>query len=269
MTFLQKLQQVSKSNGIGLCVGLDPDPGKLPENFSPDLNGISEFLHEVISITAPFAAAYKVNTAFYEAWGAAGWQVLENVAYTLPESSVRIADAKRGDIGNTTKHYAKAFFDRLPFDAITLSPYMGGDTLQAYLDDPDKGAFILALTTNPGSADLQHFSDGKTALYQRVLSLIPTWAPNKNLGAVVGATHPEELKQIRTDFPDIPLLVPGIGVQGGDAQAIVDTCGLDRAPVLVNVSRGVLYPKDQKNFPLNIAEAGKEFCRMLKINIET
>ncbi|MBU0519822.1 orotidine-5'-phosphate decarboxylase [bacterium] len=268
MTFSQKLQQVTSSLGIGLCVGLDPDPDRLPEQFSPDLNGISDFLHEIISITKPFAAAYKVNTAFYEAWGASGWQVLENVAFSLPPNTLRIADAKRGDIGNTTKHYAKAFFERLPFDAITLSPYMGGDTLQAYLENPDKGAFTLALTTNPGSADLQHFSDGRTMLYQKVLSLIPTWAPHKNLGAVVGATHPQELKQIRADFPQVPLLVPGIGAQGGDAQAIVDASGPHRAPVLVNVSRAIIFPQDEKNFPLNIADACKKFCQLLNIKIE-
>ncbi len=263
MTFLQKLHRITASRGLGLCVGLDPDPGKLPPGFSPDLDGISRFLFEAVRVASPYASAFKVNTAFYEAWGSEGWALLEKIAAALPESSLRIADAKRGDIGNTARHYARAFFERLPFDAITLSPYMGSDTLQPFLSDPQKGAFVLALTTNAGSADLQRFSNGKRMLFQHILRQIPFWAPAGNLGAVVGATHPQDLKAIREEFPDVPLLIPGVGAQGGDIEAIVEASKPTRAPVLVNVSRGVLYPENGLKFPDNIAAACEHFQRKL------
>jgi len=267
MTFQQKLHQVTAQKGLGLCVGLDPDPKRLPAAFSPNLQGVSQFLHEVIEVTTPYAAAYKVNTAFYEAWGTEGWALLETISKTLPENSVRIADAKRGDIGNTALRYAQAFLERLPFDAITLSPYMGGDTLQHFLNNPEKGAYVLALTTNPGSKDLQHFSNGEVTLYERVLGMIPQWAPNENLGAVVGATHPDELIKVRKQFPTVPLLIPGIGAQGGDADAVASIAGgNDRGPLLVNASRGILFPQSELDFPENIVQACIEFRKTLKIS---
>jgi orotidine-5'-phosphate decarboxylase len=267
MTFRQKLRQVTSPEGLGLCVGLDPDPDRLPSDFSPDLDGISNFLDAVISATTDFASAYKVNTAFYEAWGSAGWNLLEKIAQKLPESSLRIVDAKRGDIGNTARHYAKALLERLPFDAITLNPYLGADTLEPFLSSEDKGAYVLALTTNPGAADLQHFSDGKQKLYQLILSQIPAWAPRGNLGAVVGATHPQELIDIRKQFPSVPLLIPGIGAQGGDAEAVASLAGNEgRGPLLVNVSRGILYPQSKQSFPESIAHACKNYRRILKIS---
>ncbi len=270
MTFLDKLHRVTSPQGLGLCIGLDPDPDRLPPGFSSDLGGISRFLHEVISVTEPYAAAYKVNSAFYEAWGAEGWSLMENIARALPESSLRIADAKRGDIGNTAKRYAQAFFEKLPFDAITLNPYLGGDTLQPFLENPDKGAFVLALTTNPGSKELQHFSEGDVKLYQQVLTLISKWAPHKNLGAVVGATHPDELKAIREEFPDVPLLIPGIGAQGGDAEAVASLAGGgNKGPLLVNISRGILYPQSELTFPENVVQACKDFSKALKISKNT
>ena len=270
MTFLEKLERVTAPSSLGLCVGLDPDPNRLPLQFSPNPDGIFQFLLKVISVSAPYAAAYKVNTAFYEAWGQEGWSLLENIAKALPESTVRIADAKRGDIGNTAKHYARAFLDRMPFDAVTLNPYMGGDTLQPFLENADKGAYVLALTTNRGSKDLQYFSDGKSTLYQHILQMIPTWAPNGNLGAVVGATHPQELALIRRQFPSIPLLIPGIGAQGGDAQAIVEIAGgEDRGPLLVNVSRALLYPDDDLDFPENVKQACLNFRELLKIKLNS
>jgi orotidine-5'-phosphate decarboxylase len=267
MTFKQKLSSVTAPKALGLCVGLDPDPDRLPDPFSPDLEGIASFLHEVITATAPYAAAYKVNTAFYEAWGSQGWALLETIADTLPESALRIVDAKRGDIGNTARRYAQAFLQRLPFDAITLSPYMGGDTLQPFLENPEKGAFVLALTTNPGSRDLQHFSDGDTTLYHHVLQKIPEWAEHGNLGAVVGATHPSELILVRRDYPHIPLLIPGIGAQGGDVDVVTGFADdLEGAPVLVNISRGLLYPQYDLEFPENVKQACLNYRSMLNIS---
>lgn len=264
MSFLDKLRRVTRPTGLGLCVGLDPDPNKMPAGYSSDLGGISAFLQEVITVSTPFASAYKVNTAFYEAWGSKGWKLLEKIADYLPDVSVRIADAKRGDIGNTAIRYAHAFFEHLPFDAITLNPYLGGDTLQPFLEDPEKGAYVLALTTNPGSRDLQHFHDGKRELYQLVLKKIPEWAPQGNLGAVVGATHPQELTKVRRDYPSIPLLIPGIGAQGGDIEAVRGLAiGDDVGPVLVNISRAILYPKSNLKFPDSVAEACGQFHRML------
>ncbi|TKJ42470.1 orotidine-5'-phosphate decarboxylase [candidate division LCP-89 bacterium B3_LCP] len=267
MTFREKLHLVTGSGAVGLCIGLDPDPARLPEGYSPDLQGISSFLTEVISISTPHAAAYKVNTAFYEAWGAEGWALLEKIAHDLPESSLRIADAKRGDIGNTAKRYAHAFLERIPFDAITLNPYMGGDTLQPFLRNPHKGAFVLALTTNPGSKDLQRFSDGKFNLYERVLDMISHWAPQGNLGAVVGATHPDELVKIRRAYPSVPLLIPGIGAQGGDAETVAQIAeDVQGEPLLVNVSRGILYPDNDLDFQESIESACLDYKKQLKIN---
>lgn len=265
MTFLEKLQSVVGFITPGLCVGLDPDPSRLPRLYRPDLSGISDFLQEVIRQSAPFAAAYKVNTAFYEALGSKGWRLLEEIAETLPENAIRIADAKRGDIGNTAERYAEAFLHRLPFDAITLNPYLGGDSLQPFLNNPEKGGFVLALTTNPGSKDLQYSSDGKEKLYQRVLKLISFWAPNGNLGAVVGATHPAELLEIRAAFPSLPLLIPGVGVQGGDLQAITKMPYGERfGCVLVNVSRTILYADENRQFPDNIRKACERYVNALK-----
>ncbi len=265
MTFLEKLQSTIGFTKPGLCVGLDPDPSRLPRLYRPDLSGISDFLQEVIRQSAPFAAAYKVNTAFYEALGSKGWRLLEEIAEILPENSIRIADAKRGDIGNTAQRYAEAFLQRLPFDAVTLNPYLGGDSLQPYLNNPEKGGFVLALTTNPGSKDLQYFSDGKERVYQRVLKMIPCWAPNGNLGAVVGATHPEELLEIREAFPSLPLLIPGVGAQGGDLQAIAKMPFSQRhGCVLVNVSRAILYADDNRQFPDNIRTACEQYVKSLQ-----
>jgi orotidine-5'-phosphate decarboxylase len=264
MTFTEKLRAVTGSSGPGLCVGLDPDPTRLPEGFRRDLSGLVDYLHKVIRVSAPWACAYKVNTAFYEAFGAAGWRILEEIAETLPKNSLRIADAKRGDIGNTAERYAEAFLKRLPFDAVTISPYLGGDSLQPFLKDPDRGAFVLALTTNPGSKDLQYFSDGKERLYEHVLKQLPAWAPQGNLGAVVGATHPQELIQIRSAFPTIPQLNPGVGAQGGDIQAITGMAyGPHTGPVLVNVSRGLLYPDNSLPFPENVTQACKTYAERL------
>jgi orotidine-5'-phosphate decarboxylase len=265
MTFIKKLKKVTAPRGIGLCVGLDPDPKRLPLKFSQELTGCRAFLREVIAVSAPYAAAYKVNTAFFEAWGTRGWRLLERIAEMLPKGSLRIADAKRGDIGNTAQHYAKAFLEKLPFDAITLSPYLGGDTLQPFLQNPDKGGFVLALTSNPGSKDLQYSSDGEMTLYQRVLSNIPEWAPQKNLGAVVGATHPDELKEIRALFPKIPLLIPGIGAQGGDVETVASLADPKKGPMLVNLSRGILYPESELPFPENVRVACEEWKKKLGI----
>jgi orotidine-5'-phosphate decarboxylase len=264
MTFIEKLKLAAGTNGPGLCVGLDPDPAKMPPGLNQDLAGISSFLHQVIKASQPFACAYKINTAFYEALGSPGWRLLEEMAAALPTNSLRIADAKRGDIGNTARAYAEAFLKSMPFDAMTVSPYLGGDSLEPFLKDPERGAFVLALTTNPGSKDLQYFSDGRVRLYQRVLSQIATWAPQRNLGAVVGATHPEELLQIRAEFPTIPLLIPGVGAQGGDIQAIMGMgYGPETGPVLVNVSRGILYPDNSLTFPENVAEACRTYAARL------
>lgn len=268
MTFAEKLRVVVGWQGPGLCVGLDPDPARLPSAFTHDPSGICAFLHQVIKASAPFASAYKVNTAFFEALGSPGWRLLEAIAQALPEKFIRIADAKRGDIGNTAQKYAEAFLKHLPFDAVTLSPYLGGDSLQPFLSDPARGAYVLALTTNPGSKDLQYFGDAKETLYQRVLRHVADWAPLGNLGAIVRATHPEELLEIRSQFPTIPLLIPGVGAQGGDIEAVKNMpYEAENAPVLVNVSRSILYPDNRMEFPHNVTQACKEYSAKLGVRI--
>ena len=266
MTFAEKLKGLMGARGPGLCVGLDPDPARLPAQFPRHLSGVAAFLEEVIKVSAPYAAAYKVNTAFFEAMGSPGWRLLEEIALQLPSGCLRIADAKRGDIGNTAQKYAEAFFQQMPFDAVTVSPYLGGDSLQPFLSDPAKGAFVLVLTTNPGSKDLQYFGDENNELYLHVLKRIPQWAPANNLGAVVGATHPDELLAIRRQFPSVPLLIPGIGAQGGDTEVIrAMPYGVHHAPVLVNISRSLLYADKSEDFPQNVLQACRHYQHALGI----
>ena len=227
-----------------LCVGLDTDVGKIPEVFSSYQNPVLEFNRSIIRATSYYAVAYKLNTAFYEARGVAGLQDMEKTLRAIPDACITIADAKRADIGNTSKMYAQAFFDYWSFDAITVAPYMGFDSLEPFFAYEDKLVFVLCLTSNTGSADFeeQAMADGQP-LYRSVLQKVASWSRNGNGGVVVGATKSEQLASIRHDAPDLFLLIPGVGAQGGSLEDAVNL-GVDgnRQSAVINVSRALIYP---------------------------
>lgn len=233
-----------------LCVGLDPEFSKLPEHLRTRgvRDSLLEFNRAIIDATRDIAGAYKPNTAFYEAYGADGWAVLrETVAYineTAPETAV-IADAKRADIGNTNNGYAEAIFGSVGADAITVHPYLGSEALRPFLDRKDKGVFVLCRTSNPGSGEIQDLNVEGMPLYERVARSVHTsWNANNNCGLVVGATYPSELTSVR-EITDMPILIPGIGAQGGD---IDETVHAAKRNMVISVSRSIMYASDGPDF---------------------
>ncbi len=249
MDFTEKILTACRNQKSLVCVGLDTELSKIPEFFKKSDDPIFEFNKAIIDATTPFVAAYKPNLAFYEALGTKGLIALEKTVHYIPEGIIKIADAKRGDIGNTSRLYAKAFFEYFKFDAITISPYLGADSIAPFIEDESKGVFILCLTSNPGSKDFQYFSNGEQTLYKEVAQKINTWNVKKNCGLVIGATHPGELKELREMVPDLPVLIPGIGAQGGDLELSV-TYGTDKNGelALFNSSRGIIYKSIGEDF---------------------
>ncbi len=227
-----------------LCVGLDSDPEKIPELFLKYDNPVLEFNRAVIRATSDVAIAYKLNTAFYEARGIAGLCDMEKTLSSIPDGCMTIADAKRADIGNTSKMYAQAFFDHWSFDALTIAPYMGFDSLEPFFAYKEKLLFVLCLTSNEGSADFEEqvMQSGRP-LYRSVLDKVTSWNRNGNGGAVVGATKSGLLAEIRREAPTLFLLIPGVGAQGGSLEDAVNF-GVDcnRQSAVINVSRSLIYP---------------------------
>jgi orotidine-5'-phosphate decarboxylase len=224
-----------------LCTGLDPEIEKLPSHFPKTVESITTFNHEIIKATQRFSVAYKLNTAFYEQYGAAGWEVLERTKKNIPEGIFTIADAKRGDIGNTSSMYAKAFFDHMNFDAITVSPYMGEDSLRPFLEFKNKWVIVLALTSNKGAKDFQYLEYNQNKLYETVINTVCKWGTEDNLMFVTGATKTEEFEHIRKLIPDHFLLVPGVGAQGGSLNQVAQKGINKNVGILVNSSRGIIY----------------------------
>ncbi|MBL7074799.1 orotidine-5'-phosphate decarboxylase [candidate division KSB1 bacterium] len=249
MKFLEKLKRISRDNDSLLCVGLDTDIEKIPPFFGKETAPVLAFNRAIVEATADLVCAYKLNTAFYEARGAGGWKGLEETVKLIPPGIITIADGKRGDIGNTAKQYARAFFDSLGFDAVTVNPFLGADSVAPFLEHEDRGVFILALTSNKGARDFQYFSDGRIPLYERIIEKVREWNVRDNCGLVVGATRPQELKRIRGLAPGMPILIPGIGAQGGDLEATVKV-GTDKNGelALINVSRSIIYASSGKDF---------------------
>ncbi|NIA28948.1 MAG: orotidine-5'-phosphate decarboxylase [Actinobacteria bacterium] len=249
VNFSEKLDNIIQKKKSLLCVGLDTVLERIPHEIRRQDNPLFAFNKAIIDATADFTAAYKVNTAFYEAYGLQGWQALKQTFDYLPQNTINIADAKRGDIGNTAKMYARALFDDLRADAITVNPLMGKDSVSPFLENPEKGVFFLCLTSNPGSADLQHFSDGKQELYERIVELVKSWNTKGNCGLVVGATHADELEHIRRAAPDLPFLIPGIGAQGGDlVNSVMNGTNANSRGALFNSSRAVIYASSDADF---------------------
>ncbi len=240
--FVDKLRRASQANDSLLCIGLDPDPDRLPDGVST-----ADFNRAVIEATSDLVCAYKPNIAFYEQSGVEGLRALEATVAAAPSGIPVIVDAKRGDMANTAQAYARALFGTWGFDAATVNPYLGGDSLEPFLEYSDKGVFVLCRTSNPGSSDLQALlstaeSGAAVPLYQRVALLALEWNTRGNVGLVVGATQPDELRWVRERCPSMPLLIPGVGAQGGDVAAAVRG-GVDANGELaiISSSREVLY----------------------------
>ncbi|MFA5850794.1 MAG: orotidine-5'-phosphate decarboxylase [Bacteroidales bacterium] len=259
--------------GSFLCVGLDSDPELFPEHINVLANPIFEFNKAIIDATAQFAVAYKPNLAFYEAYGAQGWiQLALTVEYIRKKdpSIFIIADAKRGDIGNTAQLYAKAFFEKMDFDAITLAPYMGRDSADPFLTYNNKWAIILALTSNPSAEDFEMKTmESGQPLFRKVMEESMNWGTKDNTMFVVGATRPEKLAEIRTFCPDHFLLVPGVGTQGGSL-AEVAKAGLNRhCGLLVNVSRAIIFADRSDKFAIVAADKAREIAAEMAALLKT
>jgi orotidine-5'-phosphate decarboxylase len=262
------VQQIKQKRSF-LCIGLDTDLDKIPPHLKGKENAIFEFNKAIIDATHHLAVAYKPNTAFYEAYGLKGWEALKKTIDYLNKRHPEIftiADAKRGDIGNTSTRYAKAFFEEMGFDSVTVAPYMGRDSVEPFLNFDDKYAIMLALTSNSGAFDFQTKKIEDQELYKQVLKTSKSWKNSKNLMYVVGATKAEYFAEIRKIVPDAFLLVPGIGAQGGNLQEVC-TYGMNKnVGLLVNSSRGIIYASAEANFAqVAAAEAEKIQQQMAKI----
>jgi len=257
-TYLDRLAARSAATGTVLCLGLDPVPNALPKGFPADIGGIERFVELVLEAALPFAAAVKPNLSFYEAFGPAGLAALERIRARIPADVPVIADGKRGDIDTTSARQSVAYFDALGFDAVTINPYLGQEALLTYMERPDRFAYVLCRTSNPGAVDLQSLrvathqrDDGSFAapsepLWARVAREVATWGPGGTVGLVVGATAPDELRAVRTIAPELPFLVPGVGAQGGAIEPVLVHGPVAARPsrrpgggLVVNVSRGI------------------------------
>ncbi|HEX2546195.1 MAG TPA: orotidine-5'-phosphate decarboxylase [Ramlibacter sp.] len=254
MTFLQMLQAAQRSNRSMLCVGLDPEPTRFPADLKDKAGRIFDFCARIVDATGDLAIAFKPQIAYFAAHRAEEQleKLMRHVRANFPHVPV-ILDAKRGDIGSTAEQYAREAFERYGADAVTLSPFMGFDSVQPYLKFPEKGAFLLCRTSNPGGDDLQNQRlasvDGQPLLYEHVARLAQgPWNLNGQLGLVVGATYPAEIERVRTIAPTLPLLIPGVGAQGGDAVATVRAGWRPDAPIVVNSSRAILYASSGSDF---------------------
>ncbi|MBS1738487.1 MAG: orotidine-5'-phosphate decarboxylase [Bacteroidetes bacterium] len=247
-----------------LCVGLDTDADKIPDDLKAKKYSLFEFNRRIIDETIDYCVAYKINTAFYEAQGSKGWEQMQKTVEYIPSSHFKIADAKRGDIGNTSHQYAKAFFVNMPFDAITVSPYMGNDSVTPFLSYKDKWTIVLALTSNVGSKDFEQQKIGNNLLYESVIKTVASWGTADNLMFVVGATKALDLKRIREIIPNHFILIPGVGAQGGSMEDVVKYGLTGDGGLLVNVSREIIYAGNGKNFAKEAGKIAKRYDTNMK-----
>ncbi|NQW36343.1 MAG: orotidine-5'-phosphate decarboxylase [Flavobacteriales bacterium] len=265
MTSTQLTEQIKKKKSF-LCIGLDVDLDKIPKHLLALEDPIFEFNKQIIDATHQFAVAYKPNVAFYEASGIKGWQALEKTSAYLKNNYpdiFTIADAKRGDIGNTSTRYAKTFFENLNFDALTVAPYMGRDSVEPFLSFENKTTILLALTSNSGGADFQNLKFNEEQLYQTVIKTALTYKNSQNLMFVVGATRPEYLKEIRKIIPNHFLLVPGVGAQGGSVEDVCINGLNDAGGLLINSSRGIIYASSGLDFAQIAKEKASELQQQM------
>jgi orotidine-5'-phosphate decarboxylase len=248
MTFIKRLKTIQQKTNSLLCIGLDTDRKKIPLHLRPKKNGVLEFNKRIIEATYDRVCAYKLNLAFYEAEGEHGWRALRETLAMIPKSVITIGDAKRGDIGNSSERYAHSLLHDLKFDAVTVSPYMGKDSVAPFLESKAHGVFLLALTSNPGAKDFQYQKVGRKFLYEKVFEIASKWSDG-NIGFVVGATQSQQLRSIRKLAPHAPLLIPGIGAQGGNLEDVVRYgCDANGELAIINASRSILYASSGKDF---------------------
>jgi orotidine-5'-phosphate decarboxylase len=231
-----------------LCVGLDADPRRIPRCLSHFTDPVFEFNKRIIDATLAHCVAYKINTAFYEVSGAAGWETMQKTVNYIPATHFKIADAKRGDIGNTSALYARAFYETLSFDAVTVAPYMGEDSIRPFLDYPGKWTILLGLTSNSGAADFELERHGEGLLYESVLRKAALWGTTNNLMFVIGATKSDWFTRVRQLTPHHFYLVPGVGAQGGSLQEISEKALNKECGLLVNASRAIIYAGAEEDF---------------------
>lgn len=257
----EKLIELIRSRGSFLCVGLDPDLDKIPKHLHEYEDPVFEFNSAIIDATREHCVAYKPNLAFYESIGLSGWQSLQKTIEYIGDSHFTIADAKRGDIGNTATKYAEAFFKNMAFDAVTVAPYMGSDSVKPFLEFTDKWVVLLALTSNPGADDFQltTVEGGKENLYQKVIRTSSKWGNAENMMYVIGATRPEYLKEIRLSLPNHFFLVPGVGAQGGNLADVAEYGLNSDIGLLINSSRSIIYAGSNEDFA---EAAGREAKRI-------
>jgi orotidine-5'-phosphate decarboxylase len=278
MTRKQLVEEIFSKQSY-LCVGLDTDPLKIPVHLRSLEDPVFEFNKQIIDATKDLCVSYKINTAFYEAQGLKGWAALEKTVNYIPSTHFKIADAKRGDIGNTSSQYAKAFFEALPFDSITVAPYMGEDSVKPFLEYEDKWTIILGLTSNHGARDFElqklvkhketldegiHISKDETHyLYETVLTTSSLWGSEQNIMYVIGATQAEEFESIRKIIPNYFLLVPGVGAQGGSLKDISEKAMIADCGLLVNASRAIIYASPGENF----AQAARKVAQQYQLEM--
>jgi orotidine-5'-phosphate decarboxylase len=267
MTRQQLIEQINQKQSY-LCVGLDTDLTKIPKHLQSHPDAMFEFNKAIIDATLPHCVSYKINTAFYEAMGVKGWEVMERTVNYIPDTHFKIADAKRGDIGNTSSQYARAFFEAMNFDAVTVAPYMGEDSVRPFLEYEGKWAIVLGLTSNKGASDFelkQLISENGEEhlraefLYERVLRTVAKWGTPDNLMFVVGATQAEEFVNIRSIIPDHFLLVPGVGAQGGSLKDISEKAMNSDCGLLVNASRAVIYASGKEDFAIEAKAIAEQY----------
>jgi len=266
----QQLIQQIKNKKNYLCIGLDTDATKLPHHLKSHPNGVFEFNKAIIDATKDLCVSYKINTAFYEAMGIKGWEALEQTVNYIPATHLKIADAKRGDIGNTSAQYARTFFEVYDFDAVTVAPYMGEDSLRPFLDYTDKWTIVLGLTSNKGSADFQQLKVASAAtedffLYEKVMQKVAEWGTPDNLMFVAGATKLQQLKDIRKMFPEHFFLIPGVGSQGGSLGEVSEAALNDEAGILVNVSRAIIYAGNGEIFAEEARRVAGQYADEMKV----
>jgi orotidine-5'-phosphate decarboxylase len=279
MTRKQLVDQIF-SKKTYLCVGLDTDISKIPKHLQLHPDAIFEFNKQIIDATKDYCVAYKINTAFYEAEGLKGWEALEKTVNYIPSTHFKIADAKRGDIGNTSSQYAKAFFEALNFDSITVAPYMGSDSVRPFLEYKNKWTILLGLTSNPGSKDFElqkmvtqkeilkegiHITQQRTNyLYETVLETASQWGNPENLMFVIGATQADEFVNIRKITPHHFYLVPGVGAQGGSLKEISEKAMNEHCGLLVNASRAIIYASNGEDFAEVAGKVAKGYAEEMK-----
>jgi len=268
MTRQQLVDQIYKKRSY-LCVGLDTDITKIPQHILSESDPVFTFNKAIIDATRDACVSYKINTAFYEALGVKGWEAMEKTVRYIGDDHFKIADAKRGDIGNTSSQYAKAFFETLPFDSVTVAPYMGEDSVKPFLQYEGKWAIVLGLTSNHGANDFELKQAGTGLLYEQVLKTVSGWGTPQNLMFVIGATQADAFENIRKLTPDHFYLVPGVGAQGGSlkdisAKAMTKDCG-----ILVNASRAIIFASSDTDFAAEAGKVAREYQEEMERYLES